>query len=434
MRPLPEDATTAPLRRAAAGVADLGAARAADDWLARAPVAEDERALRRRLYHAAAEAGLPGPKVEAWRYADLKDLALADFLPGLAGSLRAVEHAGGDAVPALRFLDGHCMARPHEEVFGTVHDPAGTLPPAGAEDDDDAVWRLARAFATHGIDTTLTAGAPRRLAIHAAARHAAAHGLSRIRIADGAEATILLAAEGGARAASERLELELGAGARARVLVVQETAADAHHFLRVDANLGATAVLELLHVTSGAGYARGEHRWRLAGEDARVTLSLAALPHDGGHADILTRLDHAAARTASRQSLRALAAGADRAAWQGLVHVAHGADGTDARQDAKGLLLARGGEIDLKPELEIFADEIACAHGATVGELDPLAFFYLVARGIAPQEARRMLIEAFVADVLAAWPSDDSFARTSARVVETALARLSGAAAEEDGR
>ncbi|GIX16649.1 MAG: Fe-S cluster assembly protein SufD [Rhodothalassiaceae bacterium] len=434
MRPLPEGATTAPANRAAAGVADLGAARAADEWFARAPVPEDERALRRRLFHAAAEAGLPGPKVEAWRYADLKDLAPADFLPGLARSLHAVEPEAGDAVPALRFLDGHCVARPDEEICGTIHDPAGTLPPAGAEGDDDAVWLLARAFATHGIDAAVAAGSPRRLALHSTARDFAAHGLSRVRIADGAEAFILLAAEGRSRAASERLRLELGRGAQARVLVVQQVAADAHHFLRIDASLGAAASLELLHVTGGTGFARGEHRWRLAGEDARATLSLAALPHDGGHADIFTRLEHAAGRTVSRQSLRALAGAADRAAWQGLVHVAHGADGTDARQDAKGLLLARGGEIDLKPELEIFADEIACAHGATVGELDPLAFFYLLARGLPPREARRMLIHAFVADVLAAWPAEDPFAGASARVVEAALARLSEAADGRGGR
>ena len=103
----------------------------------------------------------------------------------------------------------------------------------------------------------------------------------------------------------------------------------------------------------------------------------------------------------ARSCSRRLQAGKSQAVYQGKVTVAHGADGSDSRQTAKALLLSGHAEADLKPELEIFADDVKCAHGAAVGDLDADSLFYLRARGIPEQEARHLLIHAFLEDAVA---------------------------------
>ncbi len=432
MRPLPE-----PSAREAAGgaapkepaIADLTLARRIEEWLQNLPCPQDERALRRQLFRQAAAAGLPDSREESWRYADLKGLALADFFPSLASAGEAGE-GQADPWPALRFhegcLAGSAFSSEDEGLMawslaqGCPADLSGQ--PAQA---DDSIWQLARAFATHGSRITVAAGRNWRLELASTAETGPVHGLHHLTVAQDGDLTLLIRTKGGAAAGSERLQLHLEAGARARILLLQDTAAGAHHFLRLDAEIGAGAELLLVQAMTGPGYARAEHHWRLAGPEGCGQLALLALPYRRGHADVLTRFRHHDCRTRSHQTVRMLAARRDQAAYQGLVHVAQGADGTDSRQDAKGLLLARGGEIDLKPELEIFADDVACAHGATVGQLDPAALFYLMARGIPEAEARRMLIAAFTDAVLQAWPQEDLFSGRMEETVLPALAALS---------
>jgi len=433
MRPLPETipaaSTSASARADHAAVADLAFARCVQDWLEGLSCSQAERERRRRLFRQAAAAGLPDTRTEAWRYADLKGLALADFFPSLAGT---PEDDEDDAAPwdQWRFRDGRCCER-NRQAGDTVNTwsldrgcPPDLLTP-GVPEREDSVWQLARAFATHGVQVNITRGQERRLELISTAHAGPAHGLYHLRVAPEANLTLLIRIKGGATAVSERIRLTLEEGARARILLLQEAAAGTHHFLRVDAELGAQAALVFGQAVVGTGYARAEHHWRFAGSAGRGELALLGLPHAGGRADVLTRFRHSGRRTQSHQSVRMLAARRDRAVYQGLVHVAHGADGTDSRQDAKGLLLTRGGEIDLKPELEIFADDVACAHGATVGQLDSLALFYLMARGIPEEEARRMLIMAFADAVIRLWPDADGFSHAMEEAVAPALAALS---------
>ena len=139
------------------------------------------------------------------------------------------------------------------------------------------------------------------------------------------------------------------------------------------------------------------------------------------HADVTTRnLCHASPQTQSTQLFKHLVAGKGHAVYQGKITVAEGANGSDSRQTAKALLLGERAEADLKPELEIFADDVKCAHGAAVGDLDAESLFYLRSRGVPEAEARNMLIHAFLDDALADVARDDLRAEMAA-IVETAL-------------
>lgn len=128
---------------------------------------------------------------------------------------------------------------------------------------------------------------------------------------------------------------------------------------------------------------------------------LGAVQVGGGSAnlEIVTTVRHAEPGATSRQTVRSILGGSATGSYLGKVVVARGADGTDSEQSVKAMLVARTATANAKPELEIYADDVKCAHGATVGELDQQAMFYLTARGLPPAEAQTLLLQAFVAEV-----------------------------------
>jgi Fe-S cluster assembly protein SufD len=140
------------------------------------------------------------------------------------------------------------------------------------------------------------------------------------------------------------------------------------------------------------------------------------------HADVTTHVYHAAGETQSTQLFKHVAGGKSRAVYQGKITVAKGADKSDSRQTAKALLLGERAEADLKPELEIFADDVKCAHGAAIGDLDADSLFYLRARGIPEQEARNMLLRAFLREAVDD-VADEALRATLWQSVEDALPR-----------
>jgi Fe-S cluster assembly protein SufD len=150
----------------------------------------------------------------------------------------------------------------------------------------------------------------------------------------------------------------------------------------------------------GAKLSRVELDIALQGEGAQAHLSGVSVLSGDRHADVTTHVTHAVGRTQSTQLFKKVAGGSAQAVYQGKVSVAHGADGSDSHQTAKALLLSGRAEADLKPELEIFADDVKCAHGAAVGDLDADSLFYLRTRGISEKDARHLLIHAFLEDAL----------------------------------
>jgi Fe-S cluster assembly protein SufD len=149
----------------------------------------------------------------------------------------------------------------------------------------------------------------------------------------------------------------------------------------------------------GGKLARTEMHIALEGEGAETHLSGVGVLNDG-HADVTTHVTHASGKTQSKQLFKYVASGHARGVYQGKVTVAVGANGSDSNQSAKGLLLGSRAEIDLKPELEILADDVKCAHGAAIGDLDAESLFYLRSRGIPEAEARALLMRAFIGDAV----------------------------------
>jgi Fe-S cluster assembly protein SufD len=145
----------------------------------------------------------------------------------------------------------------------------------------------------------------------------------------------------------------------------------------------------------------------LQGEGAGVDLSGVSVLSGSSHADVTIHVTHAAGQTQSVQLFKKVVGGGAQAIYQGKVTVAPDADGSDSRQTAKALLLGPRAEADLKPELEILADDVKCAHGAAVGDLDADSMFYLKSRGIPEKDARHLLLHAFLEDAIGSVANTD---------------------------
>jgi Fe-S cluster assembly protein SufD len=153
-------------------------------------------------------------------------------------------------------------------------------------------------------------------------------------------------------------------------------------------------------VALGASLARVGITALLEGPGAHVTLRGLFIPTGSQHLDSHTRIDHIAPHTTSEEDYRGIASGRGRGVFNGKVIVRPGAQKIDARQSSRNLLLASTAEIDTKPELEIYANDVKCSHGATTGQLDATALFYLRSRGLSEIEARTLLIRAFAESIL----------------------------------
>ena len=159
----------------------------------------------------------------------------------------------------------------------------------------------------------------------------------------------------------------------------------------------------------------------IAGKDATALIGGLYIAGDGQHVDNHVRIDHRVGPARSEQEYRGILGGRCRCVWNGKTIVQPGADGTDAEQSNHNLLLSERSEIDAKPELEIYADEVKCSHGTTVGQLDDAALFYLRSRGLDRQEATRALTRAFGASIV----SHSPIALLADHLTETVEQRLS---------
>lgn len=212
--------------------------------------------------------------------------------------------------------------------------------------------------------------------------------------------------------------IDVAAGDHARRMIVQDAAIGSATIRQLAVTLAAGARLDLHIINSGGAYGR---------------VALDVTLHQGAHfelggiivargeqvLEIITTVRHAGPGASSNQIVRCVAGGTATATYLGKVAVARAGQKTDAAQSFKALLLDRGATANAKPELEIFADDVKCAHGATVGELDKTALFYLESRGLPPATARALLTQAFLSDALASL-ADDA-AREAAEAQVTAL-------------
>jgi Fe-S cluster assembly protein SufD len=198
---------------------------------------------------------------------------------------------------------------------------------------------------------------------------------------------------------AEWTAIELAPGeTRRKCLVLGGTEPDLH---RIRLVVGEGARAELFAVVAGSDYTRLEVEVRLA-SGAHFELGGVTIGGCEATREIVTRVAHTEPAATSHQVVRSVHWGTATGNFLGRIEVARGAQATDAAQDFKGLLLERGASANAKPELEIFADDVKCAHGAAIGQLDERARFYMAARGIPPEVANQLLVRAFIADAFAA--------------------------------
>ena len=190
-------------------------------------------------------------------------------------------------------------------------------------------------------------------------------------------------------------QIVLGAGEEGTMAIVHTGDAVVARDLEIRLGDGAKFALHLLD--AGTSYGRFAVRVTL-GAGAEFTFGAAQLAGSGQTLEIVTEVSHAAPDGVSRQIVRSVAAGKSTVNYLGKVHVERGADGTDGEQSVRAMLLDRTATANARPELEIYADDVKCAHGCAVGELDAQALFYMAQRGLPPQEAKKLMLQAFVAE------------------------------------
>jgi Fe-S cluster assembly protein SufD len=212
-------------------------------------------------------------------------------------------------------------------------------------------------------------------------------------------------------------EIELAAGETRRKCLVLDGSGPELHRVRLTVGEGARA--ELFAVNAGGDYTRLEVEVRLA---RGAHFQFGGVTIGGGEAtrEFVTRTVHAEPEATSHQVVRAVHWGTATGNFLGRIDVARNAQKTDAAQDFKGLLLERGASANAKPELEIFADDVKCAHGAAIGQMDEMARYYMAARGIPPEVAKKLLVRAFLADAFVALEDEGE----RERLMDAALAAL----------
>jgi Fe-S cluster assembly protein SufD len=389
------------------------------DWL----VSERESGLARF-----AELGFPSRRGEAWRYLDLGALAERPILPAPAHPSDPAAHAliaahgfaaagwrlvllDGRFVPELSVLEG----LPAGVWLGSIRAALRERPALvrAALADAPAAADPARAFAVLNtaffadgfvLDVMPGVALDRPIEIlHLASigNAGALHMRGLVALAAGARADLVESFAGaGEYWRNDIVRMEIGEGAGLTRTTLVEEATAAVHFGETTANLAAGARLADFVLVLDGGTVRREITVQAAGTHTRSALNGAYLVDGRRQTNIVTTFDHRAPGGQTRELIKGVAAGRGHGAFQGRITVRPGAQQVDAHQLSRNLLLGRRAVIDTKPELEIFADDVKCSHGAAVGDLDEAALFYLVSRGIPRSEARQLLIEAFLREAV----------------------------------
>jgi Fe-S cluster assembly protein SufD len=196
------------------------------------------------------------------------------------------------------------------------------------------------------------------------------------------------------------MEISVAADAHLTHVRLQDEAVTGFHIKTIHADIAAGGTYDGFGLTLGGRLSRAEIHARLGGAGGMAQLNAAQLLAGNQHGDFTTVISHDAPHCASRQTVKNVLSGRARGVFQGKIEVARGAQKTDGYQMNQALLLSPDAEIDCKPQLEIYADDVKCSHGATVGALDEEQVFYLRSRGIPEAEARAMLVRAFLTEAL----------------------------------
>ncbi|WP_417769582.1 Fe-S cluster assembly protein SufD [Stappia sp.] len=381
---------------------------------------------RKTAFDAFRQTGLPHRRVEEWKYSDLRnrlksvapfaarrgDADAKSVLAGLDNVYGDVDrhrlvivdghfHAGLSDMAALA-ADG-ARARPLAEALAEAGEALMDLPAIATK---DAAIGLNAIFCADGLELVVPAGVTlsKPVEIVHALGQAAASTAERvvIRAEEGSEATVLETFLGGTEGTFSNTLTDIRAGDGAKLTVARLQAEDAGttHVGTAVVTLGARTAVKVIGAGIGSGFARHQAFVAFTGEHARADLLGITMVRKGQHVDQTLVIDHAVPNCDSRELFKTVVDDGAKGIFQGKIIVRPHAQKTDGRMMTQSLLLSEDAEMALKPELEIFADDVQCAHGATSGEIDEDLLFYLRARGIPEKEARTLLVLAFLAEAV----------------------------------
>jgi Fe-S cluster assembly protein SufD len=368
------------------------------------------------------KSGLPTTRHENWKYTDLSgvfDVAERALEAGSASPKDDGVQADIDAVK--NSIDAHWLVIANGRIIG---EPPPDLQKSGVEvvrfsessatpSIDEPLTALNAALLEDGLSIRINAGADigKPIAILVIDDTDATPGMSQVRVAielapnSHAQFVEYHASSGSAEHYSNTvIHLTLADDAKVEYLRVQKRNLNHSQTERMDIQLGCNSRLCHCGFDLGGKLSRNDLNIDIVGAGADASFNGLFMAGDRQHIDNHTRVDHRIGPARSTQEYRGILSGACRGVWNGKVIVHAGADGTDAQQANHNLLLSEKAEIDAKPELEIYADDVKCSHGTTVGQLDEAALFYLRSRGLDRRHARQMLTHAFVASVISKSP------------------------------
>ncbi|MCA6113666.1 Fe-S cluster assembly protein SufD [Bradyrhizobium sp. WSM 1738] len=401
----------------------------------RLPGAGKVAEARSAAFDAYERTGLPHRRIEDWKYTDLRALMrevlpLADA-PDAAALKRAAAAVKLQAIKGARALvlvDGVFVPK-LSEVGGlekglTIRTLRDVLETGDATlqaqlfspDNDNPMIALNSAMITDGVVIEIANGVvlkqPLQI-IHVASTPAAVAMYTRslLRLGRDAGATLVesYVAANGAKTyqAHDSLVVAIGDNSRLDHIRLVEDSRDAFNISSAVVTLGAHAHFNTFGMTSGAAVSRYQATITFAGEHSGVETNGVNLLNGRQHADTTLFMDHAVPHCTSREVFRAVVDDRGHSVFQGRIIVRPDAQKTDAKMMTRALLLSDEAEANNKPELEIFADDVTCGHGATTGALDESLLFYMRARGLPEKEAQALLIQAFVGEAIESIASDD---------------------------
>ncbi len=370
-----------------------------------------DSALRSAAAAAFKASGLPGGtqqrRIEAWKYTSLRSVAEAKFQPDTAP-----RHEVETVLAGLMLLDAPRI------VFadGVLRSDLSVMPPTGfarfadqpdfgtlSWPDREPMVALNTMLAQDGAALHVPAGFDAGIVqlVSIATGEGDFHPRHSIRLAKGAMMTVVEISAGQGRYLLNTVtEIHVAEGAHLTHIRLQDEAVTAFHISTTYAGIETGGTYDSFTLNLGARLSRTEVHAQLSGAGAIVHLNAAQILTGSQHADFTTVVGHAAPGCSSRQTVKNVLNGRSRGVFQGKIEVARIAQKTDGYQMNQALLLSPDAEIDCKPELEIFADDVKCSHGATVGAIDAEQLFYLRSRGVPEAEARQMLVRAFLAEAL----------------------------------
>ena len=358
-------------------------------------------ALNRTVAEQALGLSLPHRRMEDWRWTDLRQMIDKPYPPrqkvaaavGDVARLLASSLFAGVAATRMVFVNGHYDKKRSKLANGMVECRAEAVEP---------VQQMNAAFATGGARIVLTGTIDTPVELIFIATDAAPRAIATrnvIEVEAGASATLIETHLGeGSYLANSVTEIRIGEGARLDRIKVEHDAADAVHLAHTHVTLAKNVTFRDFTLTAGARLNRQNGTYEFVGEGSDAKISGVYLLAAKQHADSRLVVDHKVPHCTSRELFKYVMDDHARGIFQGKVIVRPHAQKTDGKQSCNALLLSGTAEFDAKPELEIYADDVVCGHGATAGDLDPDHIFYLKSRGIPEQEAKSLLIGAFVGE------------------------------------